>query len=587
MASPILNNEGCSNLLDSITTSTPFPKEKGRGKTEKNIIVEHHLIELEKENMFLADKLKTFDLSRAKLAILQRENTKLRKKIEKFKVQISKIEKDYMLDIELLQQTAEKAAQRERDFEVQLKDWQKSKYEYESKITDMSVDAVSSERYIKTLSEDLEKLRCAVKSDLIDGNELNQLQNKWRESTESALEAIRRDIAENYVPVLQYDVLKEELRRCSLAKSVAEESQISLYQENSSLKEQNERLNSAQSELQTELKRSNSELHALREKFSRYQDEIAGASVAITGIMNISASTMTDATGKLMDRDNFPSRHHDVSSILLETQLGKFKVQLREDKRKIIELSSQLAESMKEKADLEQISEERIQNLSSEVKMLNQEADERDKELLEWKSNSFELEKKVLALEDTIKKRNDNGKKTDQAKLIKHSMYEVEIGKTSKLVSGEGLTIHDLTTKRKYESEKIFYKPGKVNDIYRSADFDALKLNVGKLSVVYFSANKFQPCKEIRDKFSFLARQMTEAVFFVVDNEAQPDGETICRNEGISSMPTFTMYYGGENVFHFEGFNEILLRKKIAEFLCRLKKLEAGKSNLKSTRWKG
>jgi len=386
LSSPILKDTEGSNLLD-ISPRLSIESASKR--------FENRLIELEKENLYLSERTKTADASRVKTVILERENSKLLKKIEKYKAQKLKLEEEYMIDIQLLQKTADNNTALERNFETQRNAWLIEKSEYESRIVDMGDRIVC-------LSEDLEKVRRTVSSELIDVRELKELEMKWKESADATVESLRRDISENYVPRAHYISICEDFQRTNLQRSIADESQVSLYNENISLREENGQLKRELTTSRTELHNTTQELHILQDKFKFYNDDFVSAAATINGIKSITAESSSSTNTDNTTRTECEPQYNQMSSILLETQLGYCKANLREEKRKCSLLTEQVSELNSKLTGLEMSKDEITKKLSQEIEVLHREASEREKELLEWKSNSFELEKNILLLEDKI-----------------------------------------------------------------------------------------------------------------------------------------------------------------------------------------
>uniref|UniRef100_A0A7S3MX70 Thioredoxin n=1 Tax=Strombidium inclinatum TaxID=197538 RepID=A0A7S3MX70_9SPIT len=93
-------------------------------------------------------------------------------------------------------------------------------------------------------------------------------------------------------------------------------------------------------------------------------------------------------------------------------------------------------------------------------------------------------------------------------------------------------------------------------------EFDAL-LKTDKLVVVDFTASWCPPCQMIAPKFAELADQVTEKATLVkVDVDENADTAEEC---GISCMPTFQFYKGGEKVHEVQGADFEGVKSKINE----------------------
>ena len=87
-----------------------------------------------------------------------------------------------------------------------------------------------------------------------------------------------------------------------------------------------------------------------------------------------------------------------------------------------------------------------------------------------------------------------------------------------------------------------------------------LKDNGDKLVVVDFTASWCPPCKAIAPKFEAMATEFTNAVLVKVDVDKNAEASQMA---GISCMPTFKLYKGGNEVDKLEGANEAKLRELI------------------------
>ena len=100
-----------------------------------------------------------------------------------------------------------------------------------------------------------------------------------------------------------------------------------------------------------------------------------------------------------------------------------------------------------------------------------------------------------------------------------------------------------------------------VKQLATKAEFDEV-LQGSQLVVVDFTATWCPPCQMIAPKFVELAEQTPDAVFVKVDVDENADTAGAC---GISCMPTFQFYKGGEKKAEIQGANIEALKAKVDE----------------------
>ena len=94
------------------------------------------------------------------------------------------------------------------------------------------------------------------------------------------------------------------------------------------------------------------------------------------------------------------------------------------------------------------------------------------------------------------------------------------------------------------------------------AEFDAAVAK-DTLTVVDFTATWCGPCQRIAPVFAKLAEEMPDIVFVKVDVDENEETAGAC---GISCMPTFQFYKGGEKVHEFSGASEEKIREALAQY---------------------
>lgn len=105
-----------------------------------------------------------------------------------------------------------------------------------------------------------------------------------------------------------------------------------------------------------------------------------------------------------------------------------------------------------------------------------------------------------------------------------------------------------------------------VKMINTKAEWDQLmadsKAN-NKIVAVDFTASWCGPCKMIGPKFEEMSKTYTNIQFVKVDVD---ENDEVASAEGISAMPTFKFYKGGEKVDEMVGASEENLKKLCAKW---------------------
>lgn len=99
-----------------------------------------------------------------------------------------------------------------------------------------------------------------------------------------------------------------------------------------------------------------------------------------------------------------------------------------------------------------------------------------------------------------------------------------------------------------------------VKQIANMSDFDNELQSTEALVVVDFFATWCGPCVHISPKFAEMSNKYTNAVFLKVDVDEADDVAEYC---GISAMPTFQFFKGGQKVDELVGASEEQLKQKI------------------------
>jgi thiol-disulfide isomerase/thioredoxin len=286
----------------------------------------------------------------------------------------------------------------------------------------------------------------------------------------------------------------------------------------------------------------------------------------------------------------------DISSVLLTAQLSACKVQLRQEKKNKKILFSEVSALRTRIKECEEESELKVKALQIEVQDLQSDLAERDKELMDWKASSLELETRVFELEEANKQLRETAQSQAAMKIVKQKKSsrsaiqepEQETDDESQIIpvakQPVGSAISSATKKRQYDMG-IVYSISKLNE------FLALIARQDVLSIVRFSTQWGDLCKDVKPKFENMAQQLKRrnAVFVVVDHDTLPEGESICVKERVLAMPTVILYNGGRQLFRLDGFDEAILRKKFNAYSSQL---QASSSIMKSAKfskslWKG
>ncbi|CAK1358481.1 thioredoxin trx1 [Cercospora beticola] len=99
-----------------------------------------------------------------------------------------------------------------------------------------------------------------------------------------------------------------------------------------------------------------------------------------------------------------------------------------------------------------------------------------------------------------------------------------------------------------------------VHNIKAKADFDSLKADKDKLSVIDCYATWCGPCKVIAPQVSKFADQYNNATFYKLDVDELPD---VAQELGVRAMPTFYLFKNGEKVQEVVGANPNALEAAI------------------------
>ena len=103
---------------------------------------------------------------------------------------------------------------------------------------------------------------------------------------------------------------------------------------------------------------------------------------------------------------------------------------------------------------------------------------------------------------------------------------------------------------------------GSVIHVHSKKEFDALLKSTRskQLIVVDFFATWCGPCQQIAPKFDAMAAALPQAKFVKVDVD---ECKEVSQQYGVSSMPTFKMFRGGEVVDTMQGADENALKEKV------------------------
>ncbi|OMH84640.1 Thioredoxin-1 [Zancudomyces culisetae] len=89
-------------------------------------------------------------------------------------------------------------------------------------------------------------------------------------------------------------------------------------------------------------------------------------------------------------------------------------------------------------------------------------------------------------------------------------------------------------------------------------------VNEGELVVVDFYAKWCGPCRLMMPKVEKFSKEFDTVKFIKVDVD---ENETIASSVGISAMPTFKFYKGGNIIDEVVGVNPGQLKTKIIEYM--------------------
>jgi thioredoxin 1 len=104
---------------------------------------------------------------------------------------------------------------------------------------------------------------------------------------------------------------------------------------------------------------------------------------------------------------------------------------------------------------------------------------------------------------------------------------------------------------------------GGVRQLQDAEEWETLQEEAGdKLIVLDFTATWCGPCQRIAPAFAAMADEMPDVIFVKADVDELGD---FAAEMGVSSMPTFLLFRGGEEVATMRGADEEGLRALIAE----------------------
>ena len=545
---------GCSDSIDKLS----FISKKR----------DQRAVELEAEKEMLLERNRELE---SFTSVSAKELNRLRRKVDKYRKQKAVRQEEFMKDVEDLENAAVLVTNRDKELQLKCEELKKREARCKERLLLAETSELLNVERMNSLSEDWIRLQTDVSKTMIDKKELELLQIKLKS---------------DFVPLSQYNealTATEEVRNCfqhSCSKlqldlesaiedrKLVEDSLSILLEEKDKTLHEYQETNTKMLEFKRKAEQCERELNESRMSCKQFEDqmrETADVLVHIKEIANVNLPKMNicKTTEDLLSQNVHKSE--SMHQTLLLAQVSNLKLQLRQERKS----KSDIVEKLKV---LQGNLDEALAYRDSGI----HELEEKNLELLEWKSNCFELEKKILDQEKEIKQLKEEmscqNVRANHKKSISNNLDAPD--ETLANVHTNPVSAKKVVSFNTKEGalQKPVNQPtcaGSITHVSILNDFMVYISKKNCLTVVDFSAKWCAPCQAMRESFDALSRKFPKVVFLVVDNDGR-DGEKIFGREKVSSMPTILMYTNGAVVHRMDGFDEAVLRKKINTFSSQI-----------------
>ena len=437
MMSPIEKNLDFSQVLDNVSIITNSLRKKCNSSEVRVRMLEDNIIKLQVENDFYAKKALNYDEISKKLTLAQTEICRLNSKIDKANSYKSKLEEEFKQDFLLLERTASIIGIKNETLDKQTQEFKDLEDYYKSKLKYNENLILNHEKTIIDMAEKFKDLENQIKNNLVEKSVFNRLVDSYKSLfihinvynlLKSKYEALAQEIKNNFVSKDVFDRLKIEHENLVINRNLERESLNILLEEKKinfeKLKEAEEKFTSLEMKYSSMVK----ELEITKHLNLKYDTQLKESSKIMENIGVISneyvipGNTIEEKVVyhednvKALSNSNKEIRNVKSDMLLQSAHIGKLKLILRQEinyREKIasdyMALQEQLDEFRNSYDMLKQDSQISLQKLKDDNDAIILELSEKDNELLEWKANCLELEKKLFNLENqisNIKKKN-------------------------------------------------------------------------------------------------------------------------------------------------------------------------------------
>jgi len=445
MMSPIEKNLDFSQVLDNVSIVTNSLRKKCNSSEVRVRMLEDNIIKLQVENDFYSKKALNYDEISKKLNLAQTEICRLNSKIDKANSYKSKLEEEFKQDFLLLERTASILEKKNQALDKQTQEFKNLEDYYKQKLKCNENLILNHEKTIIDVAEKFKDLENQIKNNLVDKIVFNRLEDSYKSLfinvnvynlLKSKYESLSQEIKNNFVSKDVFDRLKIEHENLVINRNLEQESLNILLEEKKinfeKLKEAEEKFVSLEMKYSSMVK----ELEITKHLNSKYDSQLKESSKIMENIGAISNEYVIpgntieetvvyhDYNVKDLLNSNKEIRNVNSNMLLQSAHIGKLKTILRQEinyrgkfASDYLVLQKQLDEFRTSYDMLKQDSQISLQKLKDDYDAIILELSEKDNELLEWKTNCLELEKKIFNLENQITNIKMKNKKKEEKTL--------------------------------------------------------------------------------------------------------------------------------------------------------------------------